>query len=57
MPLPLDEEAWRAAAALVPALDDPGPAGRVALDAVGALMTTAYGAGDDVLAWWRHRLG
>ncbi|MFN8039003.1 MAG: N-6 DNA methylase [Acidimicrobiales bacterium] len=57
VPLPVDEEAWWAAAALVPALADPGPAGRAALHELGAHMVTAYRAGDDVLAWWRHRLG
>ena len=57
VPLPADHRAWDAAAALVPELTDPGPAGRAALDAVGSHMATAYGAGDDVLAWWRDRIG
>ncbi len=57
VPLPTDGAAWRAAADLVPALDDPGPAGRAALDALGVHMTAAYGADDAVLAWWRQRLG
>ncbi len=57
LPLPADELAWAEAAEIVAASDPHEPA--VAWDAalnVATIMTEAYRASDDVLAWWRNRL-
>ncbi len=50
LPTPADTGTWDAAASLVPQ----GPS---ALGEIAAAMTAAYGAGDDVLAWWVERCG
>ena len=57
LPLPADETAWAEAAAIVATSDpdDPTKAWDNTL-AVAAIMTEAYKASDDVLAWWRGRL-
>jgi hypothetical protein len=50
VPVPADRRSWCAAA---DRLRDGGPG---SLEAGAALMTRAYGAGPDVLEWWRRRL-
>lgn len=58
LPLPPDREAWEEAAGLVATADGLDPAGAAAVAAeVGELMNQAYGAGDEVLDWWRARGG
>jgi hypothetical protein len=59
IPLPGDDRAWAAAAALVPALDHPDgdrPADSV-LAEIGASMNRAYRADPSLLAWWTAHLG
>ncbi len=56
LPLPLDQAAWAEAAALVGTADLVDPDERATLaDRVAATMNRAYGAGDEVLEWWRAR--
>jgi len=56
LPLPRHLAPWDAAAdAVRRAQHDPAERARH-LEEAGALLCEAYGAGDDVLAWWRGRL-
>lgn len=60
LPLPVDaDDLWHEAATLALSIDsfelEQGRR-RVVLDRVATLMTQAYGAGPEVLGWWRARL-
>jgi SAM-dependent methyltransferase len=56
LPLPADHGAWAEGAALARAGAAAAAAERPALlGALGAVMTRAYGGGDDDLAWWMAR--
>jgi hypothetical protein len=60
LPLPADRLAWEEAASLVAEVDStaPGPSADCARDTaaeVAAIMNRAYGAGEEVFAWWCRR--
>lgn len=57
LPLPTDRDAWEAAAELIAGADhmDAAEAWDRSIEAA-ELMTRAYGADEQVLAWWRSRL-
>ncbi|MEM7339723.1 MAG: hypothetical protein AAF467_13800 [Actinomycetota bacterium] len=58
LPIPLDTDRWDAAAELVASVDGAGPGHptvAAVVDQIAALMTDAYGAGPEVLDWWRAR--
>jgi hypothetical protein len=59
LPLPGRRAPWDEAAGVlrtVVAVAPDEPSWRRALGEFGRLMCAAYGVGDDVLAWWEHRL-
>ncbi|MEM9135519.1 MAG: N-6 DNA methylase [Actinomycetota bacterium] len=56
LPLPVDAAAWDEAAAMVATADSlEPPAAWDRVTAVAQVMNAAYGADDEVLAWWRAR--
>ncbi len=58
LPLPADAGAWDEAAAVVAAAETSPPDDRrVEVDRAASLMNGAYGAGGEVLEWWRSRHG